>query len=673
MNQRALSLPDFSARGPTAASWIPRHALGWLLAAQLALIAPHVQRLPIWIALAWLICACWRVRVFQGRWSLPRGPVKALAGAAGFAGIYFSYGNWFGLEPTVALLIAGFSFKLAEASRRRDAYLLLFLGYFVALTEFLFEQGVGIVLYMLLPLLLLTTALLALQQREPLRFSLRPLRAASALSAQALPLMLLLFLVFPRLAPLWQVPLPGAGGATTGISDRLAPGDIAQLSQSDALAFRAHFAAAPPPRADLYWRALVFEVFDGRAWQAAAGGDRPLRASAGDDLPGPVLDYEVYLEPTRQRWLFALQRPLPADAKTLLTADYRLLAPDAVYEKFLYRVRSYPAALQEVELSEARRRFNLRLPANNNPRSREWALRLRAESVSDGEFIARVLAEFRRQSFVYTLKPPPLGANGIDAFLFGTRRGFCEHYAASFAFLMRAAGVPARVVVGYQGGEINPRNGTVLLHQFDAHAWVEVWLPGRGWLRIDPTAAVAPERIEKGLDSAVDAAEFLEQTPFSAQRYRRLGWLNDLRLRLDAVNYWWTRWVLNYRGDTQGEVLQTLLGDINSLRVGMLLLGGGALALGLLALVLLARDGAPRRPPEQRLYRRFCRRLARRGYPRPAGMAPRDYARWVLAQQPRWRAVAEVTDVFEALSYRPLQPAQRRLLLKTMARALQAV
>ena len=655
-----------------AAAWVPRHCLGWLLAAQAALIAPHVWHLPTWVSSAWLLCALWRVQVYRGQWSFPGRFVKIVVVVASLVGIRFSYGRLTGLEPTVALLISGFSLKLVEAATRREAYLLLFLGYFVAVTEFLFDQSLGMVLYMVVPVLLLTTALIALQQDEPLHFSWQPLREAGVMSLQALPLLLLLFLVFPRIAPLWRVPMPH-GGAQTGITDHLDPGDIAQLSQSDALAFRAKFDGAIPPRHDLYWRGLVLDVFDGRAWRPDAGGDAPLPAG---QLPTPSaksLAYEIFLEPTYQRWLYALRVPEPTSASTVLTVDYRLRARDIVAEKFAYSARAYPEQQFGLSLSVFRRAQELALPASGNPRARAWARQLRTRYPDDGELIAALLAHFHREPYFYTLRPPPLGRDVIDEFLFDTRRGFCEHYASSFVFVLRAAGIPARIVVGYQGGEINPLTQTVLVHQFDAHAWAEAWLAGRGWVRFDPTAAVAPQRIERGLERAIGADEFLSQAPFSIDRLRSVGWINAVRWRLDAINYAWTRWVVNYRDDTQMNVLSALLGDVSPLRMALLLVGGGAAILAVVGVSLFGRHvfGA-RLPAEQRYYARFCARLARRGYPRPAAMAPGDYARWVLRQQPQWRLVDDVTACFEALSYRRLSAAQRDALLKKMRRLVRS-
>ncbi|HSB97224.1 MAG TPA: DUF3488 and transglutaminase-like domain-containing protein [Spongiibacteraceae bacterium] len=655
--------------------WLHRHALTWLLAAQFAVIAPHAGRLPIWVSLAWLVSAFWRAMVYQGRWSFPHRLIKLVLVVGCLLGIRYSYAAWTGLEPTVALLVTCFSFKLLEAATRRDALILLFLGYFVALTEFLFEQGLGTVLYMLLPLLLLTTALVALhrsaqlqftQEQQPLRFSWQPLRAAATMLAQALPLMLLLFLVFPRIGPLWQVPLPG-NSARSGMSDEMAPGDIAQLSLSDALAFRAAFTGPVPPARDLYWRGLVLDEFDGRRWR----GNRLAEAllPAVQTLDGPAIDYEVYLEPTYQRWLYALQRPASVDSKTLLTIDYRLLARDNVFEKMVYRARAYPQEKLDLELDSQLRKRELLIPKKSNPRAQAWAQQLRTENADDAALIDSVLQHFRTQQFFYTLKPPLLGDHPIDEFLFASRRGFCEHYASSFVFILRAAGIPARVVVGYQGGEINPLTGTVLVHQFDAHAWAEAWLPARGWVRFDPTAAVAPQRIENGLERAVASGEFLGQSPLSVNRYRGLSWLNKLRLRTDAINYAWTRWVVNYRDETQTDVLRSLLGEINPLRMGLFLVGGGGVVLAIVAAVLLGRQlFGERLPIEQRYYRQFCRRLARHGYERPEGMAPGDYARWVLAQQPHWRFVQEITDCFEMLSYRKLAALQRRKMLRNLRR-----
>jgi len=525
------------------------------------------------------------------------------------------------------------------------------------------------------PILLLTTALIAVHQDDPLRFSWQPLRSAAVMSAQAVPLLLLLFLVFPRIGPLWKVPLP-SNAASTGMTDHMAPGDIAQLSQSDALAFRAVFSDSVPAQRELYWRGLVLDHFDGRAWHANDFNDMPFQhlQSSQPKFTGPTIEYEIFLEPTYQRWAYALQVPEPLTKNVYLTMDYRLLAKDAIADKFVYRARAYPQAAFDLKLDQRLRRYELKLAGpNNNPRTQKWAQELRSQFGDDRELIDFILNYYRLQQFFYTLNPPLLGDNTIDEFLFDNRRGFCEHYASSFVFLLRAAGIPARVVAGYQGGEINPLTGTVLVHQFDAHAWAEVWLEGSGWLRFDPTAAVAPQRIENGLERAVAPGEFLAQQPLSASRYRNVGWLNDLRHRIDAVNYAWTRWVVNYRDDTQLTVLTALLGEINPLRMTLLLVGGGAIVILVIVLILFGRQlWAERLPAEQRYYAYFCARFARLGYSRPAGMAAGEYGRWLLEQNPQWRAVQEVTLCFEALSYRQLSSSQREQLLRRLKRLVRS-
>ena len=652
------------------AQWLPRCALSWLLVAQAALIAPHLPRLPPWLIGVWLLAAVWRVMLLRGRWGLPPRWLKHVLLVCAVAGVRLFYGGFIGLEPTVALLISAFCLKLFEAQQRRDAYLLLFLGFFVAATQFLFDQSLLSALYMLLPLLLLTTALVALHRSDRDGCSLAPLRTAALLSLQALPLMLLLFLVMPRFAPLWQVPM-ARDSARTGISDQIAPGDIANLSQSPALAFRAVFEADVPAAPALYWRGLVLDRFDGRRWRAGRFSDAPRPLLGDEPARGDALDYQVFLEPTGQRWLFALERPAQVDPRTLLTLDYRLMALEPAYAKFGYRARAFPEAQLDLSLDKRLRQRNLQLP-DGNPRTRGWIETLRRQYRDDAALVQALLDHFRRQPFVYTLRPPPLGAQAVDEFLFDTRRGFCEHYASAFTFALRAAGVPARVVVGYQGGEINPLNDTVLVHQFDAHAWSEVWLDGRGWVRFDPTAAVAPQRIERGLESAVASGEFLADSPLSVSRYRSVVLLNQLRMQLDELNYQWTRLVLNYRDDTQQQLLLRLLGGIDPWRIAALLLGGGALLFGVLGLHLLWRHRTPPLPPAQQLYQQLCRQLARRGYPRPTGMAPGEYASWVVAQQPGWQQVVEATRCFEALSYRALTPVQQRVLLKRLRRLVRS-
>lgn len=659
----------------SASDWLSRSTLGWLLAAQFALIAVHIEHLPAWLMAVWLVSAGWRILVFRGLTGFPPRWIKLLLVVASMAGIWSSYGDWRGLEPMAALLISGFCFKLVEAATRRDAYVVLFLGWFVALTAFLFDQGLASVAQLVMVAGLLLTTQVALHQGPRSGgFTWRAPRLAAILLLQALPLMALLFLVTPRLGPLWQVPV-ASGTARTGMSDEMSPGDIAELARSDALAFRARFVGALLPPGDLYWRGLVLDHFDGRSWRSGATGDWPLpepdgKAAGNTPATGPVLDYEVYLEPTGERWLYSLGRSVSDHPLVIETLDWRLLALRPITDKFKYAARVWPRATFDEQLSSWQRQRLLALPAGYNERTRQWAAELRARHSDDRRLIAAVLDHFNRQPYVYTLRPPPLGRDSVDHFLFGTRAGFCEHYAGSFVFLLRAAGIPARVVVGYQGGEVNPLTSTVMVRQYDAHAWTEAWLPGSGWVRLDPTAAVAPERVESGLEQAVGNEEFLADTPLSPSRYRHLAWLNSVRFQMDALNYQWTRWVVNYRDDTQRQVLGKLLGEVNTSRLLLLVAGVGGITLAVVAIALMRTRQRARLSAEQRLYQRFCRAMARRGYPPAAGMAPRTYIRWLADRRPEWAFLDELGRAFEALQYRPLTPVQRRALQQRLRRCV---
>ncbi len=638
-----------------AASLIPRNALVWIILSQFALLLPHLGRLPVWVVLVYLLTAVWRLLVYQGRVSFPGRWVRIALIGAGFAAVFFSYGNLLGLEPTVALLLTAFALKLLELIRRKDAYVVIFLGYFICVTAFLFTQDLLLVLYSLFTLLLVTTALVALHRPGEHRFRVDTLRLPALMLAQAFPLMLVLFFLFPRIGPLWTVPVQ-SHAARTGVSDFMKPGDVSSLSQSDEVAFRVRFAGDIPPRSELYWRGLVFSVLDAGTWRSLRYHELPAAELRAPRLEpsGPELSYSVLMLPTQQNWLYSLRYARSPQSGVLATPDFRLYSPVEVEDQLRYSVNSWPETPLETELSDWRRRTELALPPASNPRSRELALGIRAESPTDAAFVDAVLAYFNRENFVYTLQPTLLSApEPMDQFLFETRRGFCEHYAFAFTLMMRAAGVPARVVAGYQGGEINPLNRTVIVHQFDAHAWAEVWLEGRGWVRVDPTAAVSPERIELGLEQAVAGeGSFLANSPLSPLRYRGVNWVNMLRLRYDAWTYRWQSWVVGFNSDQQYRLLQDLFGTVRARTFVIIVLASGALVLLPVAWLLLGRHR--RRPPDpaERLYLAFCARLARRGLTRGRGEGPRDFCRRVAGTDPalgQW--AEEFTAGFEELAY----------------------
>jgi transglutaminase-like putative cysteine protease len=649
---------------------IPRISLTWLLVAQVLVIIPHVSHLPLWIIGLWLGSAAWRIQIFRMRARYPNAWAKGALMLAAALGVFISRGSLVGLDAGVVLLVAAFVLKLLEMRTRRDALVLIFLGFFVVVTAYLFDDSMLMAFYSLLPVTALLAALIGLQQSSLAAQPWPTARLAGALMLQALPVMLLLFVFFPRMGPLWSLPVVN-GKATTGLSDSMTPADIAELSRSSALAFRASFNDATPPRSALYWRALTLERFDGRRWSQSDYAE--YGPGAQWQKQGESLSYSIVMQPSMQRWLFALDVAETNLEQTRLMSDFRLQRRQPVERSLIYQVTSWPQALRELQLSAEMRRRTLQLPTQGEPRSRAWAEQLKREYPQPEQLVQALLSHFNREPYTYTLRPPRLGINNIDDFLFETRSGFCAHYAGAMTFVLRSAGIPARVVAGYQGGEYNPAGNYVQVRQFDAHAWVEYWQAGQGWVSVDPTFQVAPERIDLGLEEALaDEQSFLEDSPFSPLRYRNLSWLNELRMTWDNVNYGWQRWVLGYQSQQQLEFLQRWLGRVDARSLVIGLVGGGGLLLGLLSLWLF-KPWQRERDVQQRLFRRFEGLLARHGVQRNPSEGARDYATRAAQELPaQAQAIADFAAAFEAQRYagQALSAGQLRQRLKALQRAL---
>jgi transglutaminase-like putative cysteine protease len=494
------------------------------------------------------------------------------------------------------------------------------------------------------------TATLITANRGPGRISFREeLRLGGKLLLQGLPIMLVLFFLFPRIdGALWHTPQPPTA-ASTGISDEMRPGDISQLVQDDSVAFRVEFEGTVPPSSQRYWRGPVMWFTTGRFWRAGS----PLNEETSFIGRGEPVSYSVSLEPSQQRWLFMLDLPADAPSGARLTEDFQVVTEGPITARKRYRARSY-TDYTAAEISPAQRRAGLQKPYHLSERVQELALTWRARATSDREVVEMALSHFRNEPFVYTLEPPLLPDDPIDGFLFETRRGFCEHYATSFTVLMRLAGIPARVVTGYQGGQLNPFGDYLIVRQSDAHAWAEVWLPGVGWTRVDPTAAVAPERVEQAIDA--DAAFGAD----GAVQFRGLAGTftldlgERLQLAIDTVYAKWDLWILGYGAERQLEVLSQLGLGIESWRDVIVAL---AIAVGLLLPLIgwsIMRGRTRAHDPAARLYRRFCARLARRGLGRAGHEGPRHYAARISERRPDLAAaVARITDLYVGLRYRP--------------------
>nr|WP_308506832.1 DUF3488 and transglutaminase-like domain-containing protein [Pseudoduganella ginsengisoli] len=597
-----------------------------MLAAALLVLAPHMGHLPLWTTavvlgtLAWRAAITWRGKRMPPLWLLLPVSVAAMAG------VYASYRTLLGRDAGVAMLALLLAFKLLEMHARRDLFVVIFLSFFMLLTTFFYTQAIWMAILMAGSVVVLLTTLMTFQYTgavPPLR---RRLRDTGRIFMIASPLAVFLFIAFPRFqGPLWGLPGDARSGKS-GMSDTMSPGSVASLALSEEVVFRVRFFGPPPPQSKLYWRGIVLSDFDGKTWTRSS---RPLYAY-GENLQdltitvqGEPLRHDITLEPAGKRWLFSLELTAPdvhVPGGIVASDELELTARSPMYERVRYSATAWVNHQWQASLPPERMARWLRLPQDYNPRTLELAQALRRPG-DPAAAIDAVLAMFRREPFRYTLEPPPLGRHTVDDFLFTTRAGFCEHYAAAFTVLMRAMGIPARVVNGYQGGEMNPVDGYLTVRQSDAHAWAEVWLPQRGWVRIDPTAAVAPERVEHNL-----ARSLPQNAPFGLDGLAGLrnnpdSWLSQLRFSINALNNAWNQWVLDYNPDRQRSFLEELSFGLFNWR-------GAAGVAAIAALVLLMRNLRRRVVPDpvEAAYAAFCRMMARKGWERRLDEGPHSYA-----------------------------------------------
>lgn len=628
--------------------------LAWLLASLALAIAPHLGHLPLWVGPLCAALGLWRLAIAHGKAKLPKKWLLFGLTAAAVGGILTHYHTLLGRDAGVTLLVVMIALKLMEMKTPRDTLVEIFLAYFLVITGFLYSQSIPMALYLFVVVWVTTTTMIGYSDVNR-GLAVRPrLRLAGTLLIQAVPLMLVLFVLFPRVPPLWALPKDAHTGMT-GLSDSMSPGAISRLIQSGAVAFRVQFDGALPPSNQRYWRGPVLWDYDGRTWSTRTP---PEGEAPQVELLGAPLRYTLTLEPHNQRWLFALELPaaLPPDSRA--RADMQIVSRNPVQNRLRYSLASHPHYRLGAELNEAERQRALRVPPQTNPRTRELAARWRASNTDDVAIVDEALGMFRNQDFFYTLNPPLLGTQAMDDFLFNTRRGFCEHYAGAFVFLMRAAGVPARVVTGYQGGAPNPLGDYFIVRQSDAHAWAEVWLAGRGWVRVDPTAAVSPDRIEQGIAASLPVAEL----PLALAQLD-VAWLQRVRLSWDLVNNNWNQWVLGYGHERQRSFLARFHAVLASWQ-GMAIAMGASLAVLLLGIALWMLWHAPRRgnDPVQAAYRTFCARLARRGISRAPHEGPADFARRAAQLRPDLAAqIGHITQHYIGLRYGRQHDAVRAL------------
>jgi transglutaminase-like putative cysteine protease len=622
-----------------------------LLLSILMVIAPHADHLPLWVSSLCGAVLLWRAYLNYSGNPLPNKWLLMLITFAGTGGIAISFHTLFGREVGVTLLMLLATLKLMELRTVRDAMAIIYLALFVIITNFFYSQTIPTALYMLATLFAITGTWVQLHGRD---IALEPrLRVAATLLLQAIPLTLILFILFPRVqGPLWG--LPQDAYSSSGLDDRMAPGSLSRLILSESVAFRVSYKDKPPLREQMYWRGPVLWYFDGHTWTP---GSTALFAAPQFTGLDQAIDYTVTLEPHNKTWLFALDVPDKISLPVTLSHDFRLYNKKPVNARLRYEARShlgYRANLQETGRQIQRA---LQLPQQSNPRARQLAAGWKASSTDNAALVRTALSYFNLQGFEYTLEPPLLGTDNIDEFMFETRQGFCEHYASAFVFLMRAANVPARVVTGYLGGEFNDIGDYYIVRQSDAHAWAEVWLAGQGWVRVDPTGAIAPARIQTGLSAAVSNNAAL---PFMARNPPQ--WLRNLRLNWDALANQWNQWVLGYDSERQFAFLTRLgMESVTWQKMAMNMAIGLGLLLGLFALFML-RHLYTRRPDKvQAAWLRLCRRLARAGLPRAAHEGALDYAARIAAARPELAdTIMDLAARYSALRYGKVQDERTR-------------
>lgn len=619
---------------------LDRQATPWLFATALATTAPHALHQPAWLSALAAVLLLWASRLWWKDERLPGRWLLVLMVGAGCAGILIEFRTLFGRDAGVAMLVMFMAMKLLELRSRRDAMVVVTLGYFLLLTHYFYSQSIPTGLWLLACLWLITATLVRLHG-GPTGTPRTALRHAALLCLQALPFMLVLYVLFPRISgPLWGLPTDAHAGKT-GLSDTMSPGSISRLVQSGEIAFRVRFDGPVPPKQKLYWRGPVMEQFDGTTWRPYTGRQPAEQLTA----LSPPIGYETTLEAHNQRWLLALDAPTGLAPEMPLNGTLTVALRNPLTERQRFRLAASLDYRFNADETPGALRRNLLLPPGSNPQSRALAEQWRNTGSSPEATIAKALALFAAD-FTYTLRPPLLGRDGIDEFLFRSKRGFCEHYAAAFVVLMRAAGLPARVVGGYQGGEFNPLDGYLVVRQSDAHAWAEVWLAGQGWVRVDPTAAVSPSRIETGIAAALP---FEDALPVLIQW--RSEWVTTLRYRWEAINNAWNQHILGYDPQRQRDLLArlglpeadwrnlaTLLGAICSLLVAVLM-----------AWAIIQR---PRRDPALRLWHKALRHLARRQVDCAPWETPLDLARRVAQQRPELAAPFQrVVDAYLLARY----------------------
>ncbi len=611
---------------------------------------PLYANMPVVILLLISLLTLWQVFIIKRQQENPGRTLQITIIVAAFLSLLFSYGQLFGQQPGIALVILMTLLKLFETRGARDGYTIIYSSFFITASNFFHSQSVWLVVYVFFVIAFLLASLIALSDRLNTVSTKTRYRMASRFTILALPFMLILFVLFPRIpGPLWGLPDDAFAGQS-GLSETMSPGSINRLISSSAIAFRVKFHGDIPEHNQRYWRGAVLSIYDGKTWSRR---DVPLTEPPNiqyQDTKARSFRYSVTLQPTNMNWLLALEYPESYGAQYTLNHEAMLLTENKQSNVISYTVTSQTTAVNRALLEQEQYKNRL-LPLNHNPQTMALSDQLlRLSKYNREDYIREVLSYFRNNHFVYTLNPDLLGDNAVDDFLFNSRRGFCEHYASAFTYLMRAAGLPARVVIGYQGGEMNPLDDYMIVRQSDAHAWAEVWINDR-WQRFDPTAVVSPDRIEQGIQDAG-----LEQDRLPLLLVSNSHFIKSMSFLYDSFQNSWNQWVIGFDQKKQNDFLK-FLGFENTGTANLILLLVILLTLtGVAISWLILRQTIVERDPVQHYYNIFCSRIGRLGLPRHLNEGPVDYEKRInrelnLAQQTR-NDLGFIFKAYRALHYR---------------------
>lgn len=646
--------------------------LRWtLVLSQTANILVFISELSSWMLALLALCLLWQVFIITKEQKNPPSILLLLLSISGAVAIALS-GQQLGLLVSMIHLVCfAYIMKTLEMNRRRDFYQVILLGVFLLSCSLIFKQN--LLFSSLIFILLIFNFVVLFLYFSRATSSIQAYKKVSLLLLQSIPLALVLFFIFPRLSPFWQVPL--AKSAKTGLSDHVQPGDIAKLAQSDELAFRVTFENGAPLPSTMYWRALTMEHFDGKKWaidqpknnkgipvrNTSRKIDRQFSRNLSLSLQGPSYQYQVIAEPSFQTWLFALDIAQVNTSSVMQLADYSLIYHKPITNNVSYQVNSFWQSPMQLDINNSLLESNLHFPNDANPRLQREALKLREIHSDDRALINDVLSRFRQQQYFYTLQPPRLINNSLDQFYFDTKAGFCEHYASSFAFLMRAAKIPARLVTGYLGAEYNPQGGYYSVFQYDAHAWTEVWLKGEGWVRIDPTAAVSPDRVEQGMTRSFRESYSLNANGFFSGKYlREFPLINFISMQLQAIDYQWTKWIIGYSIDKQLNLFSRLFGEDKLLKGAIFSIVVLLFMVVVMWLLNELRSTKAKILESIMLYNKALSLLNKVGIDKPKHMSPSEFC--TLVESKRADLSIEFTafsKTFESMRYKTLSQEEK--------------